>query len=87
MPVGTTTVRQLLQRRRAEATTTRSTPPVFAPDGLLGASPALLDNLAGANLVVTIDGSLSVGIAKDAGGVVGVTLGPRSARAAHRAAT
>jgi hypothetical protein len=39
------------------------------------ASSRLLDNLAGANLAVTIRGSLTVGIAQDAAGVVAVTLG------------
>ena len=50
-------------------------PAVFAPADLLRRVARLLDNLAGANLAVTIDGSLSVGIAKDAGGVLSVTLG------------
>jgi len=49
-------------------------PAVFAPDGLLLRAVRLLDNLAGANLAVTIDGSLTAGIARDGAGVVSVTL-------------
>ena len=50
-------------------------PAVFAVDGLLRRVVRLLDNLAGADLAITVDGSLTVGIARDSGGAVAVTLG------------
>src|SRR5439155_14473145 len=64
LTLGTTTVAQLLHGVVLQNDDSLD-PAVFAPDGLLVRVVRLLDNLAGANLAVTIDGSLTVGIAKD----------------------
>ncbi len=74
VPVGSTTVDALLHGVLLQGDGTLD-PTVFAPAGLLVRLAQLLDNLAGAGLAVTIDGTLTVGIGKDGSGVVGVTLG------------
>ena len=74
LTVGTKNVQQLL-RGVVLLDDDSLDPEVFAPDGLLLRVVRLLDNLAGANLAVAIDGSLTIGIGKDGAGVVSVTLG------------
>ena len=74
VPIGTHTVGELLHGVVLHDDNTLD-PTLFAPDGLLARVVRLLDNLAGADLAVTIDSSLSVGIGKDGGGVIGITVG------------
>ena len=72
--VGATTVGQLLRGVVLEDDGSLD-PAVFAPDGLLVRVVRLLDNLAAADLAVTVDGSLTVGIGRDGAGAVSLTLG------------
>ena len=72
LQLGTKRVRELLRGVLLKQDDTLD-PQVFQASGLLARAATLLDNLAGANLSLDVDGSLEVGIAKPAG-VVGVNL-------------
>ncbi|HEY1280720.1 MAG TPA: DUF6603 domain-containing protein, partial [Acidimicrobiales bacterium] len=74
VPIGAHTVAELLHGVVLHDDDTLD-PALFAPTGLLTRVVRLLDNLAAANLGVTIDSSLTLGIGKDGAGVIGVTVG------------
>ena len=72
--VGSKTVKELLHGVVLKNDDTLD-PQVFAIDGLLTRVARLLDNLASADLSITVDGTLTIGIAKTGGGAVGINLG------------